>query len=419
MKLEIGPYSINVGRQNRHKRNAENPSNALTHQTIIGEAWPSGGSVLSGEAAMAVSAVLACVRVIAESIASLSWIVYRRVDGRGKDRAPEHYAYDILHTRANPIMTAFSFRERLIKDALLHGNGYAYIEYGRHGRIEGLWPLNPYAVTPELDPDGRGLRYRIRSSHGFDGVYQPGFIMHVPCLGDGIVGRSVVSYSAGAVGLSADVEEYARTFFSNGAYAGGLLESPKPLSADAKNRLREGWSSTYGRNAGSTGWHRVAVIEDGITWKPMTVSPRDAMAIESRKYQVEEIARMFRVPPHMIADLNRSTNNNIEHQGLEFVQHTCMPWLVRVEQEANYKLFSAEERGTFFSEFLIDSLLRGDIKSRNEAYQIMRRNGVLNADEWRERENLNPLPDGQGQKYIVEQNMQGLDQVGEEGESDE
>lgn len=389
------------------ERNIESPGNPITAAAVWGMD-PSRVSV-TAETVMRVSAALACVRVLAESVASLSWIVYERLDNSGKQRAKNHHAYHVLHDRPNPLMTSFAFRERMVKDLLLHGNSYALREYDKNGNLQHLWPLAPVAVEPRVALSGREVQYHITTSKGFDGIYRSQDVIHVSALGDGIKGRSVIDYNAGSFALSMAEDAYAQNFFSNGAYPGGVLQSAKALDDRARGRLRDGWTNAYSGG----GAHKVAVLEDGIEWKPMTVNPKDAMALESRKFQVSDIARMFRVPPHMIADLDRATFSNIEHQSLEFVMHSLRPWLVRIEQEYNYKLFGMErDDGRYFSEFLIDSMLRGDIKSRNEAYAIMRQNGVINADEWRERENLNPLPDDAGKKYIVQLNMQELSRVG-------
>lgn len=388
-------------------RNAENPSHAITWSDVYGvsqsSTWP-----VTPEGAMKISAVLACVRVLAESVASLSWIAYERMETGGKRRASAHPVYRLLHDRPNRLMSSFTFRERMMADLLLQGNFYAFIDW-RGSDIAGLWPLDPRKVQIRLTPDHRDVLYQV-TAKGFVGEYRSEDILHVPALGDGVEGKSVISYNSRAFGIALAEDEYAGAFFQNGAYAGGVLQSQKALSKEARDRLRDGWSTAYN---GAKGWHKVAVLEDGIEWRPMTINPRDAMLLQSRKFQVADIARMFRVPPHLIGDLDRATFSNIEHQSLEFVMHSLRPWLVRIEQEANHKLFTTQERDRMFCEFLLDSMLRGDIKSRNEAYSIMRQNGVLNADEWRERENMNPLPDEQGKKYLVQLNMQELSRIGE------
>jgi HK97 family phage portal protein len=415
MKLELGlgPFFIRIDRERKGstRGSIEDPNTAITHQTVFGDVFRAG-HVVSGEGAMAIGAALACVRVLAESVASLPWHAYERLTTGGKRRETDTWLYALLHNRSNPLMTAFTFRERVMKDVLLEGNHYSWIEYDEYGYIQALWPLNPRHTRIQTSPDGRAIRYVVRTSTGVSVSYHPEEIFHVPCLGDGILGKSVVSYNAGAFGLAMAEDEFAQSFFENGAHPGGVLETDKPLQKEARDRLRDGWSVAYGR--AGLGSHKVAVLEDGLKWKPMTVNPKDAMALESRQYQVTEIARMFRVPPHMIADLSKATFSNIEHQSLDFVMHSLRPWCVRIEQEANWKFFGPDERDRYFTEFLMDGMLRGDVKSRNEAYAIQRQNGILNADEWRERENMNPLPDDQGKKYLVQLNMQELSKVGEQ-----
>jgi HK97 family phage portal protein len=406
--MKIGPFIITT------KRSLENPAHGITWEDVWGATRSQSGQDVTRQNVMKLSAALACVRVLSESIASLSWMVYERLPGGGKERATMHPVYSLLHDRPNAIMSSFSFRERMMMDILLSGNFYALIEWDKYGQVSGLWPLNPQSVTPYIAKDGRNLAYKIRSSNGFDGEYQSGNIFHVPAMGDGIVGKSIISYAADTFGIALSQELFASTYYANGAHPGGVIETEKKINPDDLARLKVGWSNAYGRNDGGANWHKVAVLEDGLKWKPMTVSPKDAMILESRRFQISDIARVFRVPPHLIGDLEKATFSNIEHQSLDFVTHALRPWCVRIEQEANHKLFLRDEWDGIFTEFLLDSMLRGDIKSRNEAYQIMRRNGVLNADEWRERENLNPLPNEQGKKYIVERNMQELAQIGKE-----
>jgi HK97 family phage portal protein len=406
--MKIGPFIITT------KRSLENPAHGISWSDMWGSASTQSGQDVTRQSVLKLSAALACVRVLSESIASLSWMVYERLPGGGKERATMHPVYSVLHDRPNPIMSSFSFRERMMMDILLSGNFYAFIDWDKYGQVSALWPLNPQSVIPYIAKTGKELLYRVRSSSGFDGDYRAGYIFHVPAMGDGVIGKSVISYAAETFGIALSQELFASTYYGNGAHPGGVIETEKKIDPDIVDRLKAGWANAYGKTEGGANWHKVAILEDGLKWKPMTVNPKDAMILESRQFQISDIARVFRVPPHLIGDLEKATFSNIEHQGLDFVTHALRPWCVRIEQEANYKLFLRDEWDGIFTEFLLDSMLRGDIKSRNEAYQIMRRNGVLNGDEWREKENLNPLPDEQGKKYIVESNMQDLAQVGKE-----
>lgn len=381
----------------------ENPSTSL-YEALAGKPVKSGVTV-NERTSLQVTAVFACVRVIAESLASLPLPVYRRLSPRGKERFPGHPLYEILHDRPNPYMSAMSYRETKLGHVLLWGNTYSEIEYSGGGDVKALWPLRPDMTRPEVDPDNGKLFY-VTTIRGDQYRLPPERVLHVPGLGfDGIRGYSVIRLAKEAVGLALAIEQYGASFFGNNASPGGVLQRPAEapeLKGDALRRLKTSWAEMH---QGLENSHRVAVLEEGTTWQQIGVNPQDAQALEVRKFQIAEICRLFRVPPHKIADLDRSTNNNIEHQSIEFVTDTIRPWAVRLEQAMNYRLFTPRERREFFAEHLIDGLLRGDIKSRYDAYHTARQDGVINADEWRELENMNPQADGQGKVYLVQLNM--------------
>jgi HK97 family phage portal protein len=375
--------------------NLENPNSPLTPSLV----WGGSGGGVSSRTAMQVSAVSACVRVLSESVASLSWLVYRRREDGGKDRAKDHSVYSLLHTRPNPYMSSFQFRERLMRDVLLEGNHYSEIQFTRSGEIGALWPLvarntelvmdsTPHYVTTTKDRGRVPLPYEV--------------VFHVPGLGDGYVGESVIKHGARVISLASAQDDFTEEFFDNGSTLSGVLESKKGLSPAARTRLQAGWAES---NVGRGQRHKTPVLEDEVTWKSTGVTPEDAQILQERRFSTEEIARLFRVPLHMIGNLERATFSNIEHLAIEFVVHSLRPWLVRIEQVANYKLFLPFEWEELFSEFLIDSLLRGDIVARNQALHLQRQDGIINADEWREIENRNPQPDGQGKQYLVNSTM--------------
>jgi HK97 family phage portal protein len=347
------------------------------------------------------SAVFACVRVVAETIASLPLHVYQRLPA-GKQRAPDHPLYEILHDMPNPEMTSFTFREVLQTHLMLWGNAYAEIEWGTDGYIRALWPIPPNCV--QLERDGREqLQYRISLPDGTRKVLSEDQMLHIPGLSfNGIKGISPIGAARQAIGLGLAAEEFGARFFGNGTNLGGVVKHPGKLSEVASKNLRASINETY---SGLGQSHRVMLLEEGMDFEKVGIPPEDAQFLETRKFQVNEIARIFRVPPHMIGDLERATFSNIEHQSIEFVVHTIRPWLVRWEQSFKWKLFLPSERRSFFAEFVVDGLLRGDTKSRYEAYAIGRQNGWLSADDIRELENMNPLPDGQGQIYLVNGNM--------------
>ena len=353
------------------------------------------GKTVSPKGSLEYPSVYACVNVISETLASLPWLVYERL-ADGKQRAPDHPLYHLLHNQPNPFMTSYQFRLLLQSHVLLWGNGYAEIEWGRDGTPKALWPLNPAGVTKKVERSK--LWYEVNLPDGDTKRIPGGKVYHVYGLGDGWTGYSRIRLHREAIGLGLATEEFGSRFFSNGARPSGVLESATPLSPEAKKNLKDSWDSA---NGGLTKQQRVAVLENGIKYHQIGVPPEDAQFLLTRKFQKEEIASIFRVPLHLIQSLDHATNNNIEHQGLDFVINTMRPYLVMWEQEAARVFFD----DTHFCEFLVDGLLRGDIKSRYDAYAVGRNWGWLSADDIRELENMNPLPDSKGQVYLQPLNM--------------
>jgi HK97 family phage portal protein len=361
----------------------------------------SSGMLVTPTESLSTVAVFACVRVLAETIAMLPLITYRRLAGGGKARATDHRLYRLLHDAANPEMTSYEFRVCMVGQCCTWGNAYAQIEISDNGP-KALWPLRSDRMTVKRTPSGVLYLYKL------PGETEPrklpaAQILHLRGLSsDGILGYSPIALAREAVGLAMATERYAARFFGNDSRPGGVLQHPAKLTPQAAQRLKESWEAAH---RGVPNSSRVAVLEEGITWQTVGVPPADAQFLEERKYQVEEIARLFRIPPHMLADLSRSTFSNIEHQSLEFVMFTLMPWLVSFEQRIHESLFRPDERDTYFAEHLVSGLLRGDMQSRYAAYQIGRMNGWLSADDVRELENMNPLPDGDGKAYWMPANM--------------
>jgi len=390
-----------------------NPDQAFREWAAGGENANSGVSV-NEQSALRVTAYLAAVKIISETLASLPLNVYRKLETGGKARATEHPAYEVLHNQANDEMTAYQFKETIQGHICNWGNGYAEIERNGAGRIVALWPLLPDRTWPERGRDNK-IYYRTVVSKTNQQVILPfDKVLHIPGFGfDGLIGYNPVRLAREALGMALAAEEFGARFFGDGANVGGIVEYPGKLSDTAYERYKR---QANEQAAGLKKSHRLWVLEEGLKYHRVGIPPEEAQFLETRKFQIAEIARMFRVPLHMLAELDRSTNNNIEHQSIEFVVHTIRPWLVRWEQQLRMKLFTtAEKRSGFFAEFLVDGLLRGDAKSRNEALQIQRQNGIINADEWREIENMNPQPGGQGQKYLVNSAMVAVDQIGLEG----
>jgi HK97 family phage portal protein len=385
-----------------------NPEKWLTD--FFGGRESHSGTVVNETSALSSTAVYACIRLLADTIASLPLPLYKRLNPRGKERAYNHPEYSLLHDKANSEMTSFIWRETIMGHVLSWGNGYSYIEWGNDGYAKGLWPLRPDKTWPERDDVTKKLIYKtIINGKPFTISNQD--MLHIPGLGfDGIKGYSPITLAREAIGLSLATEEFGARYFGSGTHPGAVvtrpLEAPGLEDQKSVENLRNYLTDAYGGLGKS---HRLMLLEEGMDIKNIGIPPEDSQFLETRQFQVTEIARFFGVQPHLIADLKESTNNNIEHQGIEFVIYSLRPWLVRWEQILNDKLLTEKERKKYFCEFLVDGLLRGDIKSRSEALQTQRRNGVINANDWAEIENRNPLPGEIGDIYIVEANMQSLD----------
>ena len=369
--------------------------------------WVSGGTSKTGiaineENALKYSAVFACVRVLAETVASLPLIIYRRLSGKGKERAVDHYLYSVLHDKPNKEQTSFEWREFMMLSLTLWGNSYNELVFNNAGQVAEIWPLLAGRMEVKRNNNTNELVYEYRNTKEQIIKFPAWKILHIRGLSsNGLTGLSPIKMAKESMGLGLAAEEYGARFFANDASPKGLLEHPSRLTPDVRKNIRASWNDFHG---GLKGSHRIAVLEEGMKYTQIGIPPEDAQFLETRKFQVNEIARIYRIPPHMIGDLEKATFSNIEHQSIEFVVHTIRPWLVRIEQAFNVTLFNVLEKDVY-SEFLVDGLLRGDTKSRYEAYAIGRNNGWLNADEIREMENLNPIPNNKGQIYLIPMNM--------------
>lgn len=352
--------------------------------------------------AMQTSAVYACVKILAETIASLPLHLFKKGKSGHNELAEEHPLYTCLYESPNEEMTSFEFRETMMTSLLLWGNAYARI-IRRQGHVTELWYLKPNYMTVERDSQTGKIKYTYSDDiTNKTYVYKPSQILHIKGLSiDGVKGLSPIAQAREAVGLSLAAEEYGSKFFGNGARPGGVLEHPGILKNPEK--LRESWNQVY---QGTKNSHKIAVLEEGMKYHSIGIAPEDAQFLETRKYQVNEICRIFRIPPHLVADLERATFSNIEHQSIEFVQYTIRPWLVRWEQEITKSLLSDEEKTLYFARFNVDGLLRGDYKSRMEGYAIGRQNGWLSSNDIRRLEDM-PLIDKEkgGDDYLVNGNM--------------
>jgi HK97 family phage portal protein len=325
----------------------------------------------------------------------------------GKKKAKDHPIYYLLSDSPNPEMTSFVFRETLMGHLLLWGNSYSQIIRNGHGKVVALYPLLPDKM--KVGRSENGEIYYLYTSEGKEYLLRNTEILHIPGLGfDGLIGYSPIAMAKNAIGMALATEEYGAKFFSNGANPGGVLEHPGVVKDP--HRIRDSWNQVY---QGTSNAHRVAVLEEGMKFSPIGIPPEQAQFLETRKYQTEEICRIFRVPPHLVGDLERATFSNIEHQSISFVVHTIRPWLVRIEQSINKALFSEEERHKYFVSFLVEGLLRGDYESRMRGYSIGIQNGFMSPNDVRSLENMNPIPsDEGGNTYMVNGNMLKLKDVG-------
>lgn len=380
----------------------------------MGARKTTAGVPVTEATALTASAVFACVRALAEDEAKLPYVLYRRLDDEGKDRARDEPLYELLHDEPNPEMSAFDFRSAVTGCAVLLGNGYAEIERKPGGYPVAMWPLHPSRVSVKRDGKGT-LFYVVDEQHPSKEKEIPAVdMLHIRGFGpDGIAGYMVAKLGRESIGLTLAVQRFGASFFGNGAMAGIVLTSAKALSDKARENMRKSWLAAH--PGGPDKQHGVAILEEDTKLDRTTYQPDESQFLETQQFQVEDVARWFRMPPHKIQHLLRATFSNIEHQGLEYVTDTLMPWLVRWEQETKRKVIPPGLREELFAEHLVDAQLRGDTKSRAESNQIQFQNGALTLDEWRAMENRNPLADGQGKVHYVQMN---LEPVGEERHGD-
>lgn len=374
------------------------------------------GKPVNERTAMQTTAVYACVRILAEAVASLPLHVYEYQDDGGKKLVHDHPLYYLLHDEPNPEMTSFVFRETLMSHLLIWGNAYAQIIRDGAGRVLGLYPLLPDKM--EVQRDDKGNIYYVYSRNSDENPMFKEYgniklkaedVLHIPGLGfDGLIGYSPIAMAKNAVGMTLACEEYGASFFANGANPGGVLEHPGVLKDPSK--VRESWNSVY---RGVSNAHKIAVLEEGMKYQQIGIPPEEAQFLETRKFQINEIARLYRIPPHMVGDLDKSSFSNIEQQSLEFVKYTLDPWVIRWEQSLQRSLLLPGEKGKYFIKLNVDGLLRGDYQSRMNGYAVGRQNGWFSANDIREMENMNPIPDEEGGKlYLINGAMTKLADAG-------
>nr|DAI55596.1 MAG TPA: Portal [Caudoviricetes sp.] len=373
------------------------------------------GKQVTERSAMQMTAVYSCVRILSEAVAGLPLHLYRYKEGGGKEKAIDLPMYRLMHDEPNPEMSSFVFRETLMTHLLLWGNAYAQIIRNGKGEVIALYPLMPNKMRVERDENGSLYYEYIHSSDEADTMKNttvrltPYNVLHIPGLGfDGLVGYSPIAMAKNAIGMAIACEEYGAKFFANGAAPSGVLEHPGVIKDPQK--VREAWQSQFG---GSQNANKIAVLEEGMKYTPISISPEQAQFLETRKFQINEIARIFRVPPHMVGDLEKSSFSNIEQQSLEFVKYTLDPWVMRWEQSLSRALFTEEEKKTLFFKFNVEGLLRGDYQSRMNGYATARQNGWMSANDIRELENMDKIPAEQGgDLYLINGSMLPMQNAG-------
>ncbi len=353
------------------------------------------GVTVGETAALGYPAFYACVKVIAEDVAQLPLKFYERANDGGKRERRADPRWAMLHDEANPEMTAYDLRLMMTWQVAVWGNAYAEIEWDESGYPVALWPLLPDPMSTELvRREDRQLFYLVRVPGGSGRKALPAWrVLHLRNLlgSSGLVGKSALRVHMESIGLGLGLQEFGATYFGNGARPGGVLEHPGKLSKEAQTRLIESFETEH---AGLSNAHRLKVLEEGMKYHPLTVPPEEAQFLQSRTFQLGEMARIFRLQPHMIGDLSRSTNNNIEQQSLEHVIYTLQPWLIGFEQAYRRSLLLPKEKQGLSFEHAVNGLLRGDFNARYTGYALGRQWGWLSVNDVLKLENMNPVPGG-------------------------
>lgn len=356
------------------------------------------GRRVSPAMAMKLTAVFGCVRVLAESVGMLPCFLYQSTDS-GRIKAPKEKLYSLLYIAPNDYMTPQEFWEYLIVSLCLRGNFYAY-KVKVLGEVVELLPLLPNSVQPKLDENWNPV-YQVTFPDGSCDVLSQDEIWHVRTFTtDSLVGLSPISYARQAIGLGLATEEHGARLFGNGAVSSGVLQTDQVLTDEAYKRLKENFQEQH---QGLSNAHKPMILEMGLRWNQISMSAEDAQFLETRKFQLEEICRIFRVPLHMLQNTDRATFSNIENLGMGFVNYSLVPYLTRIEQRINIGLVSKEKRGQFYAKFNVGALLRGDMKSRYESYATGINWGILSPNECRDLEERNPREGGD--VYLTPMNM--------------
>lgn len=378
------------------------PGDPALANWLGGRASASGVSV-SDEVALTYTAIAACIKVLAEAYASVPLHVYERLSAGGKQEARSHPLYRVLHDRPNELHTSAEFRETEMLNLGTRGNGYSYMTLDSRGNVAELVPLRAELTKPFYSKSGKVYYRTIIPTTGEQVTLPRSVIHHVRGIGWGLEGMAPIDYAREAIGLGIAAERFGARFYANSATPSGVLEMSKPLSDTAYQRLQASWRAY---SEGLTNAHKTAILEDGMKYTAISVTPENAQFVESRTFQVQEVARWYRVPLHMIQENSRSTFSNVEHLTIDFVKFTMLPWFFKKEQAIGRDLFGPLEAARFLAEFSMQGLERGDTQARSAFYREMRMIGALSANEIRSFENLNPRTDPGGDDYLTPLNME-------------
>lgn len=368
------------------------------------------GLKITDQTGLTFSPVYRAVCLLADNIASFPLKVFRRILAGGresKEHAIDHPINRRLQFKPNDEQTPFGFMQRIVQSMALNGNAYVEIDWATNNTALNLWPLDPNIVTVSRREKTRQLYYRIRTDGG-EYELDPFEVLHIPMLGDGINGISPISAARQSIGLGLSAEGYGSAFFGNGSNPSGILSHPGKIGEEGRNRLRAALESSH---KGVKNANRVLVLEEGMTWTQIGVKPEDAQFLQTRAFQVVDVARWFGIPPHMLGDMSKATYNNMEQAHRDFATITLRPLCTRIEQELNRKLL--RDGGEFYTKFSMDALLRGDSAGRSAWYKDLFQMGVYSVNDIRELEDMSPIGED-GDKRLVQINLTTLEKIGEE-----
>lgn len=394
------PDVVTFERRNRPEQHTV-PS---TWDLLKADAWPTeSGSPVSPYLAENLSAVFACVQIISETVATLPLVVYRK-EGDGKFPVAGHPVARLFSLEPNSLQTPPEFLEMVLAHCLLRGNSYAEIIRDNRGAPVELIPLHPDTVAVLRIPNTRRVLYDVSGPDGGTRRLLADEVLHLKDRSDdGVVGKSRLHRARETFGTAISTERFAGATYRNGAKLSGVLTHPDQIGTDAQNNIRQSFVDKY---SGADKAASVAVLEEGMKWTSISVSPEDAQMLESRRFSVEQIARMYRVPPPVLGDLSNGSYSNVTELGRWFYQHCIMPWCYKIERTIERALFSDASRNAYEVEFDADVLVRGDMLQRFQAYRIGREVGLYSANELRKFENLNPRTDADADAFLSPLNMQ-------------